>query len=195
MQIELLFTSFVAIEHLDLDNDAIVRYCYENLEKHPAYFNKKKSAIMKDGEDYVRDDIVPLLNAVAEKFNYLHKHFDFKNTYKQELCEAWINLNTDGDEILPHWHEGSTFSAVYYAKAGPDSGALHFMTPVTGQPYAITQSTIERVNHLTVHRQWFQPQTGLLLIFPSWLAHTIAPGTDQEDRISIAFNSQTVPNV
>lgn len=42
----------------------------------------------------------------------------------------------------------------------------------------------------TVH---FRPEAGMLLLFPSWLTHTVNPYRGIRERISVAFNVRVVP--
>jgi uncharacterized protein (TIGR02466 family) len=101
---------------------------------------------------------------------------------------AWANVNRKGDFNRLHNHPGFVWSGVYYAQAGdapadrPDSGLLELVDPrvgvdmiaVPGDPYGGAIAV--------------KPEDGMLVMFPSWLQHSVAPYRGEVPRISIAFN-------
>lgn len=105
----------------------------------------------------------------------------------------WANVNRRGQMNKMHFHPGSTWSAVYYVEAGepppadnPTAGALGFMNPNQAAPMSFFCNQLKR--EITV-----QPETGLMVFFPSYLPHIVYPYTGETPRISIAFNIQKQP--
>jgi tetratricopeptide (TPR) repeat protein len=97
----------------------------------------------------------------------------------------WANVIEAEGYQVPHIHPSGWLSAVYYVKvpaavrteAERRSGWLEF-----GEPYHdITHSFTPRLRS-------FQPEPGLLLLFPSYFYHKTLPFTAQEQRISISFD-------
>jgi uncharacterized protein (TIGR02466 family) len=101
---------------------------------------------------------------------------------------AWANVNTDGDYNRIHTHGDSHISGVYYVSMGePDpsrspNGAFEFLDPriSAGMP------TIPGVPVVT--GGLVTPVPGMMIVFPSWLAHGVLPFFGAGERISIAFN-------
>ena len=105
---------------------------------------------------------------------------------------GWANVSRNGDYHRAHMHPGHDWSGIYYVDPGehpaayPDSGIIEFHDPrcavgileTPGKPF-----------WGTVH---FRPEAGMLLLFPSWLVHTVNPYRGERERISIAFNVRMV---
>jgi uncharacterized protein (TIGR02466 family) len=101
---------------------------------------------------------------------------------------AWATVCREGAYHAPHSHPGSAWSGVYYVDAGrtntnrPLSGMLEFLDPrvgveavnTPGDPYG------EPVR--------VRPESGLLVVFPSWLYHWVHPYAGQTPRIAVSFN-------
>lgn len=101
---------------------------------------------------------------------------------------AWANVLARGDYVTPHTHAGSAWSAVLYVDAG-DSGAAHggFLSvrdPRAGAAMVITSANAHD-SACTFH---LYPRTGMLVVFPAWLIHWVAPYQGTRARISIAAN-------
>ncbi len=104
--------------------------------------------------------------------------------------QGWVNVNREGDHNLLHCHPGSLLSSVYYVSVPPamNGGLIYFRDP-RGPAVAMVES-------LEIDLPWvgtgtgipFEPDTGLLLIFPGWLEHRVEPFRGEGERISIAFN-------
>jgi len=103
-------------------------------------------------------------------------------------AEAWANVSRDRAYHKVHNHMGSTWSGVYYVATGtsnrsaPDSGTIEFLDPrpngesgtLVGAPFT--------------SKLRFQPEPGLMVLFPSWIYHYVNPFRGKGTRISIAFN-------
>jgi uncharacterized protein (TIGR02466 family) len=102
-------------------------------------------------------------------------------------AEAWANVARAGSYAKPHVHPNSNLSAVYYVAAGdaPEaspSGVIEFLDPRGRPNMFVTEGTLS----LDAYR--VTPQSGLLLMFPSWLYHYVHPYQGTTPRICVAFN-------
>lgn len=101
---------------------------------------------------------------------------------------GWANVNRRGDMNRTHVHPGWVWSGVYYVTAGdavpdkPESGVLEFQDPRMGADMVLTEGQPYG------GRTAIRPRDGLLILFPSWLPHTVLPYWGERPRISIAFN-------
>ena len=82
---------------------------------------------------------------------------------------AWANVMRTGAYQLAHRHGDAVWSGVYYVEAGREPGG---------------EITFAR-GHASLS---IKPTTGLMLIFPGDLLHSVAPYTGAGTRISVAFN-------
>jgi uncharacterized protein (TIGR02466 family) len=109
--------------------------------------------------------------------------------FKGQLSvSAWATICREGAYHAPHSHPGSAWSGVYYVDAGvfnpnrPLSGVLEFLDPRVG---------VEAVNtpgDLSGDPVRVRPESGLLVVFPSWLYHWVHPYAGQSPRIAVSFN-------
>lgn len=103
----------------------------------------------------------------------------------QYTLNIWATLVREGGLIDTHIHEDSWLSGAYYvalpdsaAEAGEQSGAIEF-----GRPHADLPQADKAPVRVIV------PETGLLLMFPSFLFHRTLPFRSPQDRISISFDA------
>lgn len=111
-------------------------------------------------------------------------------------CNAWANINRSGHANAPHTHPGAYWSGVYYVDdgAGGDmaeqGGELEFMDPRGAMPNMLAPDLKMKVagclsaglSHLVT------PQSGTLVMFPSWLMHAVRRYSGARPRVSIAMN-------
>lgn len=109
------------------------------------------------------------------------------------ILNSWINMNTSRSAInVDHTHSG-VFSGVFYIKSPFDSGSLSFRNEGTnllweGHNY-INQPNIYSVTNID-----FTPVEGCLLIFPSFIPHSVKPNNHDDERISLSFNFGNMKN-
>lgn len=99
------------------------------------------------------------------------------------IAEAWAVVHGDGGFHDVHLHPGSVWSGVYYVQSSEEpSGTLELIDP---RPLARHLASA-REETTAVHT--VEPTPGLLVAFPSWLLHRVAPATGSRPRIAVAFN-------
>jgi uncharacterized protein (TIGR02466 family) len=102
---------------------------------------------------------------------------------------AWATICRAGTYHAPHSHPDSAWSGVYYVDSGnenldrPLSGVLEFLDPRAGAE-AVSAPGDPYGEPFRV-----RPQTGLLVLFPSWLYHWVHPYAGERPRIAISFNA------
>jgi uncharacterized protein (TIGR02466 family) len=103
-----------------------------------------------------------------------------------DITGCWANVYAPGAAHRAHSHPNNFLSAVYYlrTRAGADSINFHdprgqagvIRPPVTELTSANTDQVVVRVTN------------GMLLLFPSYLHHSVDPNTSGEMRVSLSFN-------
>lgn len=102
---------------------------------------------------------------------------------------AWATICRAGAYHAPHSHPDSAWSGVYYVDAGtanqdqPFSGALEFLDPRAGA------EAVSAPGDLYGEPFRVRAQSGLLVMFPSWLYHWVHPYAGETPRIAISFNA------
>ena len=112
---------------------------------------------------------------------------DFKSRY---AVTGWANINEYGDYNRTHIHSNHHWSGVYYVDIGnpdPSVGPNGFIEFIDPRP-AIG---VYDLPGITAVGTWtLPPKPGLMLMFPSWLRHSVLPYFGADPRITIAFNIQ-----
>ncbi|WP_442678573.1 TIGR02466 family protein [Sphingomonas sp. ASY06-1R] len=111
--------------------------------------------------------------------------------------EMWANASGSGASNQTHWHPGSYLSAVYYVDDGyagsADTalgGELVFIDPRMpflrmGDPELARRGADGSAPGTEA---WLRPRSGLLVMFPSFLGHSVRPYLGTGLRVSIAIN-------
>ena len=103
---------------------------------------------------------------------------------------SWVNMHKNGDVAQGHTHTNSMFSGVMYFKIPENSGELRFHCPAIIPTY-VTQTVlpdIVRSNVYNMREINIMPEVGMIIIFPSHLAHSVSVNESNEQRYSMAFN-------
>lgn len=102
---------------------------------------------------------------------------------------GWGVILRAGNWQSHHVHPDAHISGVYYIAAPPvvleegnEAGKISFFDP---RPRANMAQL-----HAQVTRYWEAPVPGDMVIFPSWLEHSVAPFQGEGERICIAFNAK-----
>jgi uncharacterized protein (TIGR02466 family) len=180
LNIEEIFVSFIASDQLTLsDNDGLIKTCLDKVESAQ---DNNQSYIDYDEKDNYQD----LFMQVQGRIDALSNHYELN---KLQITNAWINVDNGISITGAHNHAQDVLSGVYYVSAGEGSGNLEFLSPVTASSYVFGKGTRTGMNRLNSDQWTITPQTGKLIIFPSWLYHYVRINTDTANRISIAFNA------
>jgi len=103
-----------------------------------------------------------------------------------EITGLWANMNPKGAAHSIHSHPNNFLSGVYYVRTHEGADTVNFHDPrsQTGiiRP-PITELTAENTDQVVV-----KVSDGTLLMFSSWLPHSVDASGSDETRISISFN-------
>jgi uncharacterized protein (TIGR02466 family) len=180
MNLHTIFSNFVAVEHLDIDNEKLKSYCKQVFTPNGNFVN------LTDPE------IQQLLNLVNKRLDNLHRTLGLSSDTYQEIDRCWVNISANGSISEPHIHPRRFLIAVYYVSGSKDSGSLVLMNPNVQHdqiiPASKTRNIVESYNEFNTSRYVITPEPGKLVIFPGWLQHFVSAG-DSSERISIALDS------
>jgi len=102
------------------------------------------------------------------------------------ITGCWANINASGAAHGIHSHPNNFLSGIYYVHTHPGADSVNFHDPrsQTGiiRP-PVTELTSQNTDQVVV-----MVSDGMLLMFPSYLAHSVAPNESDKHRISISFN-------
>lgn len=112
-------------------------------------------------------------------------------------ADMWANVAVAGDARQYHFHPGCAWSAVAYLDDGYDGstdpklgGELMLLDPRMPQirMYAPHLRLREADGGEQLVEPFVRPRTGMLVVFPAWLAHAVRPFRGGGMRISVALN-------
>lgn len=106
----------------------------------------------------------------------------FNITKTLELKESWVNYQGKYQYQNVHEHSGFDISACYYLRATPNDGVFRVHPAVPGM------SMWSFMNGDAAPSVVYKPRNGLILVFPSWMQHSVSQNLTDNTRISIAFN-------
>jgi hypothetical protein len=85
--------------------------------------------------------------------------------------QMWVNVMTKGDAHFPHTHARSLYSFAAYIDVNDGDAPFYFIKDNQGTPIQIDKRS-----------------TGMIMIFPSTMIHTVYPQTTDNHRISVSGN-------
>ena len=158
-----------------------------------AWSNRDKGMIRTNIKGWHSDTNMNELPEYAKLVDMLYSAQ--RTIYDQEYYESepflgnmWANINPPGGSNRAHIHPNSLWSGVYYVKAPQNSGQLKIEDPrsvaLMSRP---KQKDVPKPDRL-LREHHYEPKTGRLIMFPSWLNHCVDPNNSNDIRISVSFN-------
>jgi uncharacterized protein (TIGR02466 family) len=103
-----------------------------------------------------------------------------------EISGCWANISPKGAAHIPHYHPNNYLSGVYYVHTTEGAEKITFHEP--SQINDIISPRVRGRNQYNYRDYSFPVKPGRLVIFPSWLTHSVPENTSDFLRISISFN-------
>ena len=103
-----------------------------------------------------------------------------------EITGCWATVLARGAAHKAHSHPNNFLSGVYYVRTRPGSDAINFHDPRT-QAGVIRPPVVELTSENT-DQVVVRVTNGTLLMFPSYLEHSVDANASGEERISVSFN-------
>lgn len=101
------------------------------------------------------------------------------------ITDCWLNVYGQGDAQEAHIHQNSVISGIYYVAAPEGCGELLFHSPLSD---VMLNPPTSQTNDINTPMVAYRPGAGEMLLFRSWLRHSVKPTRGKEERVSIAFN-------
>ncbi len=124
--------------------------------------------------------ILPAIEQVITDMNWE------KQKQSININNMWAIINTGGATNLRHQHGNSTISGAYYVRAPKNSGDIVFYDPRPAPVYTYPKAL--NPNLLNAQVNGINPKEGALVLFPSYLDHSVNENLSNAERIVISFN-------
>jgi len=131
----------------------------------------------------MQDFVAVLHDNVAEVVRWLRID---TSQVSLELATCWAMVNGKGASGTVHCHPNSYLSGVYYVNTTQETGNIFFQDPRPAANMVVCPVT--EFTPWTVRQISYQPASGGMLIFPSWLYHGVEPNLSETPRVSLSFN-------
>ncbi len=100
---------------------------------------------------------------------------------------GWAAVNRKGHYNSTHVHPMATWSGVYYVDPGDEAtdtpdALLEFVHPITASVMTFFPGVLPSARVL-------RPEAGMLILFPSYLQHSVRMYHGERPRICVAFNA------
>ncbi len=103
-----------------------------------------------------------------------------------DITACWATVNAPGASHKPHSHPNNYLSGVYYVQTHEGSDVINFHDP---RPQtSIIRPPVTELTAVNTDQVVLKVKNGTLLLFPSWLEHSVPPNRSNEPRISVSFN-------
>lgn len=184
---------------LDLNVEQLTEFCFDLWKKNNEGEQKsnvggwQSSNIIPDQEKEQHPEFQKLLVEIYKCLFTYQSRIGFKKEYDPVIIDGWINFNEKNDYNIWHIHSGNgvVFSGVYYIKVDdPQCGPIIFRHPIAPylstvwEPHKMEEKNMSNFDVIEIF-----PKSNLLLLFPSWLQHSVFPNNTNNTRISMSFNT------
>lgn len=132
-----------------------------------------------------RDEFLELVSYINEASATVLKYLKVGHD-AFEITACWANVSPPGAGHQMHGHPNNLLSGVYYARVQEGADTINFHDPraqsgILRPP--VTELTAENTDQVVV-----KIGNGVLLVFPSWLQHSVDSNRSRDERISLSFN-------
>lgn len=109
-----------------------------------------------------------------------------KKDLKLYITQSWLNYTKNNEFHHLHSHQNSFVSGVLYIKANPEFDSIILEKRQPLENILMNPHTYGLFNSA----QWnYKIKTGMLILFPSTTPHSVKTKKDNNERISLAFNT------
>lgn len=170
-------------DHWKSQEDPVIWVSNDDLYKHKDF---------KDFGDYVMGMGDTILKdwAIDTSYNGDGAARNIKRTpdHNCYITGMWANISRRHYQHQVHNHPNCTISGIVYLSAPEGSGMTYFNDPRDVRQ--VFQPDYYGMKHENAYQFMSEPKVGKVVMWPSWLKHSVGPNmiSKDEERISLAFN-------
>jgi len=103
-----------------------------------------------------------------------------------QITGCWATMSAPGAAHRMHSHPNNFLSGVYYVQVGEGADTINFHDP---RPQSgIFRPPVTALTAFNTDQVVVRVEDGTLLVFPSWLSHSVDANASERLRISVSFN-------
>ncbi len=140
----------------------------------------------QSGQDlHHREQLVDLVSCIQNSAQTVLRFLKVGNNVL-EITACWANINASGASHAMHSHPNNFLSGIYYVQTHPGADTVNFHDPRSQTD--IIRPPVKELTSQNTDQVVLTVGDGMLLMFPSYLAHSVAANESDKLRISISFN-------
>ena len=137
--------------------------------------------------DLKKNEPGKFIQMISPKINKVLTDMDWDlNKQRIKITNMWAIINKGGAANARHHHGNSDISAAYYVRAPQNCGEIVFHDPRPAPVFSHPRAN--KPNSLNAMVNSIQPVEGGLVLFPSYLEHSVNQNLSEQERIVISFN-------
>ena len=186
MIIEKFFPTHVYAKVVNLNNQLMTKQIIDRSNKDSGVSKTNHKGWHSTTDMHKKPEYSSLVTELfrMQKEIYDNEHLD-RNAV---LGNMWANINPPGGMNMPHIHPNSLFSGVYYVKSNINSGRIKIMDPRPGAQHIMPARKPGNPGRDMWRDASLDPVVGRIIMFPSWLWHSVEENKSDDIRISVSFN-------
>ena len=183
---ELIFPTPVWINELNYDCNDIMSFVEQLTNSSESVVHSNYGGFQSSA--FIKDNLPDVFKDIKSKIDDSVKHIYSENSLpKLELDNLWINVNPPGTYNIIHNHPGAIISGVYYIDVPEENmGNIRFYREDEAT-YYIPDDYVGSSSFTGLSVE-YKSQTGMLLLFPAWLKHSVQGNMSTKNRVSMSFN-------
>tara|TARA_A200000113_G_C8709439_1_gene304615 strand:- start:64 stop:660 length:597 start_codon:yes stop_codon:yes gene_type:complete len=131
--------------------------------------------------------VVDFINYISPNINKVIQDMNWDiNNQLVKISNMWAIINIGGASNARHHHGNSAISAAYYVRAPKNCGEIVFYDPRPAPVFSHPRASGPNAFNAMVNS--INPIEGGLVLFPSYLDHSVNPNLSNEERIVVSFN-------
>lgn len=103
-----------------------------------------------------------------------------------EITACWANFSARGASHRAHSHPNNFLSGVYYVSTEEGADTINFHDP--RNQTSIIRPPVTELTAVNTDQVVVKVKDGTLLVFPSYLQHSVDPNMSDSVRVSVSFN-------
>lgn len=124
----------------------------------------------------------------GQVLNYKKNLLHMKDENEIYITQSWVNKSSQNDFHPKHKHPNSIISGVIFFDENTDASLPPIRFHRTHEMFPLSFS-FDELNEFNASSREFDPEQGMLMLFPSLLEHDVDKNTSDRTRTSISFNT------
>ena len=169
----------------NIDNEQIKNKCLEREKQGLGFrFDPIQGGGWQSNKDLLDFEFLDLKKSLLIGVNEILSQI-YIDDASIRMINSWANISRKGECTMPHIHEESNWSCVYYVTPTEDAN-LYLKDPRLLEYMDKSHHYLRKPYGNMIRKRPFE--AGEAILIPSWLEHGVGVGTKDAIRISIACN-------